>query len=180
MYRDAEGRDDFASGKTEWATFVPGVYNADTLGIRPDLVGREITTWADLISPDFKGKTAIQNIPTNGIMDAMMAMEAAGDAEIRRQGQPDPGRAFQQTIAKLIELKKAGHFRALWNTFDESVNLMASGEVVIQSMWSPAVTAVHTQGDQLRLPAAQGRLSRLGQRPGADEPPRRPQARRGL
>ncbi|MEX0853796.1 MAG: ABC transporter substrate-binding protein, partial [Bauldia sp.] len=39
-----------------------------------------------------------------------------------------------------------GHWRALWNTFDESVNLMASGEVVIQSMWSPAVTAVKAQG----------------------------------
>ena len=57
-----------------------------------------------------------------------------------------PRTSFRKTIAKLIELKKAGHFRALWNTFDESVNLMAAGEVVIQSMWSPAVTAVQTQG----------------------------------
>jgi putative spermidine/putrescine transport system substrate-binding protein len=31
-------------------------------------------------------------------------------------------------------------------TFDESVNLMASGEVVIQSMWSPAITAVKSRG----------------------------------
>ena len=31
----------FASGKTGFATFVPSVYNADTLGIRPDLVGRD-------------------------------------------------------------------------------------------------------------------------------------------
>ena len=52
---------------------------------------------------------------------------------------------LSDTIGKLIELKKGGHFRALWNTFDESVNLMASGEVVIQSMWSPAVTAVKTR-----------------------------------
>src|SRR3546814_9002883 len=36
--------------------------------------------------------------------------------------------------------------RAFWKTFDESVNLMASGEVVIQSMWSPAVTAVRAKG----------------------------------
>ena len=34
----------------------------------------------------------------------------------------------------------------MWNTFDESVTLMASGEVIIQSMWSPAVTAVQAQG----------------------------------
>jgi putative spermidine/putrescine transport system substrate-binding protein len=50
------------------------------------------------------------------------------------------------TIATLIEAKKAGQFRALWKSFDESVNLMASGEVVIQSMWSPAVAAVRSQG----------------------------------
>ena len=93
IYRDGKDATTFATGKTDWVNFVPGVYNADTLGIRPDLVGRQITSWADLISPDFKGKTAIQNIPTNGIMDAMMAFESAGHAEIRRQGQSDPGRA---------------------------------------------------------------------------------------
>jgi len=57
---------------------------------------------------------------------------------------------IDQTVAKLIELKRAGHWRALWNTFDESVNLMTAGEVVIQSMWSPAVTAVRSQGIPVR------------------------------
>ena len=45
-----------------------------------------------------------------------------------------------------IDAKKAGQFRAFWKSFDESVNLMASGEVVIQSMWSPAVAAVRSKG----------------------------------
>ena len=143
MYRDAkDGK--FATAPTEWASFCPGVYNADTLGIRPDLVGRPVDSWADLISPDFKGKAAIQNIPTIGIMDAIMAFEAAGAVKYVDKGNPTK-EELEQTIAKLIELKKAGHFRALWNTFDESVNLMAAGEVVIQSMWSPAVTAVQAQ-----------------------------------
>merc|ERR1712138_130200 len=44
------------------------------------------------------------------------------------------------------EAKKAGQFRAFWKSFDESVNLMASGEVVIQSMWSPAITKVRSMG----------------------------------
>lgn len=145
IYREAKDSNNFAASKTDFANFVPGVYNADTLGIRPDLVGREVNSWADLFSPDFKGKTAIQNIPTNGIMDAMMACEAAGLLKYGDKGNPTQ-EELSATIAKLIELKKGGHFRALWNTFDESVNLMASGEVVIQSMWSPAVTAVQTQG----------------------------------
>ena len=54
---------------------------------------------------------------------------------------------------------------------------MALGEVVIQSMWSPAVTAVRTRGIPMRLPAAQRRLSRLGLHVGADEASERTEAR---
>ena len=46
---------------TDWMTGIPTVTNADTLGIRPDLVGRPITSWGDLISPEFRGKTALQD-----------------------------------------------------------------------------------------------------------------------
>ena len=53
---------------------------------------------------------------------------------------------LDKTMKVLTDAKKAGQFRAFWKTFDESVNLMASGEVVIQSMWSPAVTAVRAKG----------------------------------
>ena len=53
---------------------------------------------------------------------------------------------LDKTVEILIDAKKSGQFRAFWTTFDESVNLMASGEVAIQSMWSPAVTAVRSRG----------------------------------
>ena len=43
-------------------------------------------------------------------------------------------------------IKHDGQFRSFWSSFDQSVNLMASGEVVIQSMWSPAVAAVRSRG----------------------------------
>ncbi|MFN4211475.1 MAG: twin-arginine translocation signal domain-containing protein, partial [Devosia sp.] len=44
---DGPDSKEFAKGETGWFTMVPTIYNADTLGIRPDLVGRDITTWAD-------------------------------------------------------------------------------------------------------------------------------------
>jgi putative spermidine/putrescine transport system substrate-binding protein len=53
---------------------------------------------------------------------------------------------IDMTMGVLTEAKKAGQFRAFWKDFNESVNLMASGETVIQSMWSPAVTAVRAKG----------------------------------
>ncbi len=135
----------FAPGETGWFTMVPTIYNADTLGIRPDLVGREITSWADIMDPAFKGKTSIINVPSIGIMDAAMILEAMGEITYGDKGNMTT-EEIDKTIDFLIKAKQDGQFRAFWKSFDESVNLMASGEVVIQSMWSPAVAAVRSRG----------------------------------
>ena len=58
LYATDAGGQQLHEGPTEWLTGVPTITNGDTLGIRPDLVGRKITSWADLLSPDFKGRTA--------------------------------------------------------------------------------------------------------------------------
>jgi putative spermidine/putrescine transport system substrate-binding protein len=140
-----QGTKVFAKSPTQFMSLIPTVYNADTLGIRPDLIKRPIDSWAELLNPEFKGKASILNIPSIGIMDAAMVVEAKGIYKY-----PDKGNMTKKeidlTIKTLIDAKKAGQFRALWKDFNESVNLMASGEVVIQSMWSPAVTAVRTKG----------------------------------
>ena len=142
-----EGADSvkFASAPTQWMTLIPTIYNADTLGIRPDLISRPITSWADLLDPAFKGKASILNIPSIGIMDAAMVCEAMGEVTYGDKGNMTQ-EEIDKTIAVMIDAKKAGQFRAFWKSFDESVNLMASGEVVIQSMWSPAVAAVRSKG----------------------------------
>jgi putative spermidine/putrescine transport system substrate-binding protein len=145
IFLEGEKSKTFASSPTQYMSLIPTTYNADTLGIRPDLIKRPITSWAELLNPEFKGKASILNIPSIGIMDAAMVVEAMGIYKY-----PDKGNMTKAeidlTIKTLIEAKKAGQFRALWKDFNESVNLMASGEVVIQSMWSPAVTAVRTKG----------------------------------
>jgi putative spermidine/putrescine transport system substrate-binding protein len=135
----------FAKSPTRWAPLIPMLYNADTLGLRPDLVKRPIEHWHELLSPEFKGRAALLNVPSIGIMDAAMAIESRGDLKYTDKGNMTIAE-IDKTVQILIDLKKAGHFRAFWTTFDESVNLMASGEVVIQSMWSPAVTAVRARG----------------------------------
>ncbi len=145
MYLTGATSGEFADEPTQYATLIPTVYNADTLGIRPDLIQSPVTSWADLMRPEFKGKAATLNIPSIGIMDAAMVVEAMGEYTY-----PDKGNMTKDeidlTMKIFTEAKKAGHFRAFWSDFNESVNLMASGEVVIQSMWSPAITAVKAQG----------------------------------
>ncbi len=145
LYLEGENGQTFAAERTQWITLIPTTYNADTLGIRPDLIDSEISSWASLLDPQFAGKAAILNIPSIGIMDAAMALEARGDLTYGDKGNMTR-EEIDATIAALIEAKRNGQFRAFWTNFNESVNLMASGEVVIQSMWSPAVTAVRTQG----------------------------------
>lgn len=147
LYTGGPGDAGFAAGPTAFATTMPTIYNADTVGIRSDLIGRPIESWAELFNPEFKGKAALVNIPQIGIMDAAMALEAMGEATYGDKGNMTK-EEIDLTINRLIDLKKAGQFRAFWSTFDESVNLMAGGEVVIQSMWSPAVTAVKSRGIQ--------------------------------
>ena len=145
LYLEGAGSKTFSAKQTDFITLIPTVYNADTLGIRPDLIKRPITSWAELLNPEFKGKASILNIPSIGIMDAAMVVEATGQYKY-----PDKGNMTKAeidlTIKILTEAKKSGQFRAFWKDFNESVNLMASGETVIQSMWSPAVTKVRSQG----------------------------------
>jgi putative spermidine/putrescine transport system substrate-binding protein len=145
MYLTGPDSSEFSDVPTDFATLIPFQYNADTLGYRPDLVGRTIESWGELFNEEFRGKTSILDIPQIGIMDAAMVAEALG---LMTFG--DKGNMTQAEIDQIIEIlkeqKAAGQFRAFWKTFDESVNLMSSGEVVLQSMWSPAVTAVQAQG----------------------------------
>jgi spermidine/putrescine-binding protein len=111
------------------------------MGYNPKSTGRSIESWAELLNKDFKGKVALVNIPQVGVMDAALAIEARGLKKFGDKGNmTKPGIDF--LIDYPIPLKKAGHFRAFWENFGQSVNLMVNGEVALESMWSPAVAAI--------------------------------------
>ena len=139
------GATTFADSQTNWMTLIPTIYNADTLGIRPDLIDQPVRNWSQLLDPAFQGKASILDISSIGIMDAAMVCESMGEITYGDKGNMTRDE-IDRTMAIFTEAKKNGQFRAFWKTFDESVNLMASGEVVIQSMWSPAITAVKSRG----------------------------------
>jgi putative spermidine/putrescine transport system substrate-binding protein len=132
-------------GPSRYISAVPAWHNADSLGYNPKETKRKIETWAELFSPDFKGRVALLNTPQIGTMDAAMGMEAMGLMKFKNKGDMTKPE-IDQLVNFLIKKKKEGHFRAFWETFGQSVNLMVSGEVVLESMWSPAVTAVKAEG----------------------------------
>jgi putative spermidine/putrescine transport system substrate-binding protein len=125
-------------------------YNGDVIQMRPAEVN-----WEQLLNPEWRGRVAVLNDPSIGMQDVANAAVQAGMMEFR-----DLGNMTQEEIDGLIkillDLKRKGHFRAFWTTFDESVTLMQSGEVVIESMWSPAVALLQSSGHPTRYAAPQG------------------------
>ncbi|MEN3975773.1 extracellular solute-binding protein [Emcibacter sp. SYSU 3D8] len=151
QYLDTPSSKQFAPGQTDTIAMVPHILNADTLGVRTDLIGRPVRSWSDLVNPEFKGRAALVDIPAIGILDAAMALEAAGVVRYADMGNMTRAE-IDATVDRLMELKKSGHFTILWQRYEESIDLLASGDVVIQSMWAPAVSKVRALGVQCDYP----------------------------
>ena len=143
LWLDADGNR--LAGPSRYISMVPGWHNADSIGYNPEETGRPIETWADLFSEEFSGQVALLNVPQIGTMDAALAVEALGLYKFKDKGNMTR-EEIDFLIDFLIEKKDAGHFRAFWETFGQSVTLMVNGEVALESMWSPAVTAVKAEG----------------------------------
>lgn len=133
------------SSPTEQISMLPLTFNVDSFGYHSEQVDEaHVDSWAILFNPQYRGKIGLYNDPSTGLMDLALGAQAAGMASFQNIG--NMTREEIDTIMEiLIAQKREGQFRAFWNSFDESVNLMASGEVVIESMWSPAVTALQVR-----------------------------------
>jgi putative spermidine/putrescine transport system substrate-binding protein len=137
QYLEKPDSTSFADGPTDTIAMVPHMMNADSLGFRPDLLTRPVTSWADILDPQLAGKTALVGIPDIGIMDAALAFEAAGRINYGNKGDMTC-EEIDRTLDALVELKHAGHFYGFWSSFEESVDYAEAG-VVLQSMWWPAI-----------------------------------------
>lgn len=133
----------------EEISYLPYVHNADSIGYNPQQVDegepyRE-ESWGWLLAPEHAGRVAIVNAPAIGIFDLALAARAQGLMEFA-----DIGAMSREEIDTLfrhmLRYKKAGHFRGFWNSVPHSAALMLSGDVVVQSMFSPGVSIVRSGG----------------------------------
>jgi putative spermidine/putrescine transport system substrate-binding protein len=133
----------------------PGaIFNMDSMGYNADEIQKapEEVSWAELFNPSYRGRVAILNDPGIGMQDTALAAVATGMMQFGSVGNMTRDE-IDGLVKILLDLKRQGHFRAFWTTFDESVNFMASGEVVIESMWSPAVALLVAQGVNVKYAA---------------------------
>jgi putative spermidine/putrescine transport system substrate-binding protein len=129
----------------------PAHFNMDSMGYNGDAIQKapNNVSWAELLNNAHRGRVALLNDPAIMTQDAGNAVQAAGLMKFKDVG--NMSRSEMDRLFKILNTyKKNGHFRAFWATFNESVNLMASNEVVIESMWSPAVALLVAQGVNCR------------------------------
>jgi putative spermidine/putrescine transport system substrate-binding protein len=81
-------------------------------------------------SPEVKGKAALQDQPTVGVIDVAMAMEASGHIKYGNKGNMTRAE-IDKTIDTMMEIRRSGQFRSFWTTFDQSVNPKPKGEVAV-------------------------------------------------
>jgi putative spermidine/putrescine transport system substrate-binding protein len=138
--------DELGLNHTDRVSFLPYVHNVDSFGYNTDIIPQgkpyETESWGWLLDERYAGKVGIVNAPTIGLFDLALAAQARGlmtFADIGAMTKHELDTLFDI----LIGMKKRGHFSGFWTSVPESVDFMANKRVVIESMFSPAVSALN-------------------------------------
>jgi putative spermidine/putrescine transport system substrate-binding protein len=147
LYVQKDGQ--LGSKATDEISFVPYVHNVDSFGYNTTAIPKgkpyETESWGWLLDEKYHGKVGLVNEPAIGIFDAALAASARGLVTFK-----DIGNISKNEIDLLFELlvkyKRKGHFNGIWNSVPQSVEFMKSGRVIIESMFSPAVSTLNGMG----------------------------------
>ena len=133
---------------TDTISFLPYVHNVDSFGydtskLPNELQGQE-ESWGWLLDSRYSGKVGIVNDPTIGLFDLALAAQAKGFIQFQDIGAMTEYE-LDDLFSLLIELTQLNHFNGFWTSVPESVEFMKSGRLAIESMFSPAVSALNGQ-----------------------------------
>jgi spermidine/putrescine-binding protein len=134
---------------TQWG--MPVVMNADSFGYLTDEIDeKEPLSWAVLFeNKKAIGRAGLENNMATTFAMAAMYVKAKGETTINDPANMTPEEA--KAVADfLIARKRAGQFRAMWTTWEESIDLFARGEVIVCNVWEPAVRELQRKGLKIR------------------------------
>ncbi|MCM8540219.1 MAG: extracellular solute-binding protein [Lentisphaeraceae bacterium] len=135
--------------ETNNVSFLPYVHNTDSIGYNSNIIPKgipyETESWSWLLDEKYTGKVAIINAPTIGLFDLVLAAQSKGLMKFTDIG--NLSRTELDSLFNiLIEYKKNGHFRGVWASVPQSVEFMERDGVVVESMFSPGVSALNGKG----------------------------------
>ena len=142
--------------ESDLISFLPYVHNVDSFGYNTEFIkpgiAYETESWGWLLDEQHRGKVGIVNAPTIGLFDLALAAKAKGLVKINNIGAMT--RIELDNLFKvLLDYKRRGHFSGYWNSVPESVQYMKDERVHIESMFSPAVSALNGQGINVHFAA---------------------------
>ncbi|WP_165743452.1 extracellular solute-binding protein [Pseudoalteromonas sp. Z9A6] len=145
-----------SSQESDHISFLPYVHNVDSFGYNTDFIkpgiAYETESWSWLLDDENRGKVAIVNAPTIGLFDLALAAQSKGLIKFNNIGamtRPELDRLF----SILLDFKRQGHFSGYWNSVPESIEFMRSKRAHIESMFSPAVSALNSQNINVQFAA---------------------------
>ncbi|ALM89319.1 MULTISPECIES: ABC transporter substrate-binding protein [Alteromonas] len=141
---------------TDTISFLPYVHNVDSFGYNtsqfPEQLKNQEESWGWLLDSRLSGKVGIVNDPTIGLFDLALAAQAKGYITFEDIGAMTT-QELDNLFSILIELSQLNHFSGFWTSVPESVQFMKSQRVSIESMFSPAVSALNSQNIPVKFAA---------------------------
>jgi putative spermidine/putrescine transport system substrate-binding protein len=123
---------------------VPTVLQGDSFAYLPEKTGA-LDSYAALFDPQWKGYVALEDNYTTAGQKTALYLKHSGMANIANPDDMTKDE-FKTVIDFLIEQKKAGQFRVIWNSFEQAVNLITSKEVYVIDCWEPMVFVAKSKG----------------------------------
>jgi spermidine/putrescine-binding protein len=122
----------------------PTVLQGDSFAYLPEKTG-SLDSYAALFDPKFKGYVALEDNYTTAGAKTALYLKASGKADIKNVDDMTADE-FKKVIDFLIEQKKAGQFRVIWNSFQQAVDLIVNKEVYVIDCWEPMVFVAKSKG----------------------------------
>jgi spermidine/putrescine-binding protein len=125
---------------------MPPMYGVDSFAMNPQMIDHLLTSWGDMMDRQWKGKVALQDIPTVAINNfALYLVKSNQMAEPAQIDNLTPSEV--DTVINYLKPNiAAGQVKAFWADYGTSVTLMTSGEVWIADIWNAAVFATRAAG----------------------------------
>lgn len=137
-----------AKGGDDKVYSTPMISNADSMAYDHKKLGFHPDSWSLMFDSQFKGRVALQNDFGPTLTNMAIYLKQSGQIDIKNPSnmEPDEVKAVCQF---LIKWKKKGQFRTFWDGFQNGVDLLVSGEVLLSSCWEPIqIIANRKTGDK--------------------------------
>jgi len=114
----------------------PMISNADSMAYDYKALGFHPDSWGVMFDSQFKGRVALQNDFGPTITTMAIYLKESGKIDIADASDMTP-EEVKAVCQYLIDYKKKGQFRTFWDGFQNGVDILASGEVLMSSCWEP-------------------------------------------